>query len=348
MTDFMELPIEKAHSLAFDTLIANGLGHDHATAAATSMVDAQQDECHSHGLYRLLMCVKTLRAGQIDPNAVVQITDLAPSAVLADAHKGFSLLAFKQGLPLLAEKAKTNGVAVLVIRNCYHFSALWPEVEAIAEYGLVGISTNPSHAWVVPPGGTLPVLGTNPLAMSWPRPGLRPLVFDFATSAMARGDLELYRRSGQSLPDGIAVDSKGQPTTDPAAAMEGAMLPFGGHKGFALSLFIELIAGPLIGDLTSSESLALDGGIGGAPLHGQILFALDPARLGGGDQMNSSRRAEMLLRSISDQGTRLPSERRYIARDVAMRSGKLRVKAEVLRMIDQIREENDNHSRNIH
>lgn len=338
MTDFVELPIEQAYALAFETLVANGLGRDHAAAAASSMVRAQQDDCQSHGLYRTIMCVKTLRAGQVDPQAVPQTTDLTPSAVLVDAKRGFSLLAFERGLPLLVEKAKANGVAVLVIRNCHHFSALWPEVEAIADQGLVGLSTNPSHAWVVPPGGTHPVLGTNPIAMSWPRPDRRPLVFDFATSAMARGDLELYQKSGQPLPQGAAVDANGQPTTDPTEAMNGAMLPFGGHKGFALSLFIELIAGPLIGDMTSAESLSVDGGAGGAPLHGQIVLALDPATLGGGSHLHNSQRAELFLRSMSDQGTRLPSERRYRARDSAQQSGKVRVKADVLHMISQLKD----------
>lgn len=334
VTEAVDVPIEQAHALAFRTLVANGLAEDHAAAAASVMLKAQQDDCQSHGLYRLLMCVKTLRAGQANSHAQPVITDLATSVVLVDAANGFSPLAFARGLPLLVDKARANGIAVLVIRNCFHFSALWPEVEAVAEAGLVGISTNPSHAWVVPPGGKQPALGTNPLAMSWPRPSQPPLVFDFATSAMARGDLELYHRSGQSLPPGVALDSAGQPTTHAAAALDGAMLPFGGHKGFALSLFIELLAGPLIGDLTSAESLAIDGGVGGAPRHGQIVLALDPARLGAQSGPDNAERAELFLQSILGQGVRLPSERRYRARQAAQRSGTVRVAASVMQMIE--------------
>ena len=283
------------------------------------------------------MCVKTLRAGQVAVDAEPEIRDHTPAVVIADARHGFSLLAFEQALPLLVAKARANGIAALVVRNCHHFSALWPEVEAIASYGLVGLATNPSHSWVAPYGGRAPLLGTNPLAFAWPRPDGAPFVFDFATSAMARGDMELHRQDNRPLPPGTALDSQGNPTTEAEAALQGSMLPFGGHKGFALSLMIELIAGPLIGDLTSRESLAVDGGEGGAPLHGQLILAMSPAGMGGGDPVASALRAEALLDAVTDQGARLPSQRRYAARAEASRTGKVRISAATIEQIRQLR-----------
>ena len=314
MAQTITLGLEDARRFARDILQKNGLAPAHAEPLARSMARAEADECRSHGLYRLIMCVNTLKGTTLDPAAEPVIRDETASLVIADAQNGFSLLAFERALPLLAEKARTTGMAALAIRNCHHFSALWPEVEDIAALGLVGLATNPSHAWVAPYGGKRPVLGTNPLAFGWPRPGRNPFVFDFATSAMARGDLELHLSANKPLPPGTALDAMGEPTTDAAAAMEGMMLPFGGHKGFALSLMIELIAGPLIGDLTSRESLARDGGTLGAPLHGELILAVDPARLSGGDAVAQAARAEALFAEISAQGARLPSERRYAAR----------------------------------
>lgn len=334
--DMIDLDVGAAHALAHDTLVANGLSAEHARVLADSMTRAQADDCQSHGLYRLIMCVNTLRAGRVDVSAEPEIIDHTPSVVIADARKAFSLLAFERGLPVLAAKAKANGLAALVIRNCCHFSALWPEVEAIAAQGLVGLATNPSHSWVAPFGGREPLLGTNPLAFAWPRPDRSPFVFDFATSAMARGDLELHRQSRKPLPPGTAIDADGNPTTDPEAALNGSMLPFGGHKGFALSLMIELIAGPLIGDLTSKESMALDDGRGGAPLHGQLILAFDPNRLGAGDPAASALRAEALLNAVTEQGARLPSQRRYAARAETARTGKVRISAATLDRIRQL------------
>lgn len=336
MPEMIEMVIGDAYDLAYQTLTQNGLGPKHARVLADSMVRAQGDACQSHGLYRLIMCVNTLRAGQVAVDAEPDVVDHRPAVVIADARHGFSLLAFERGLPLLVAKARANGLAALVVRNCHHFSALWPEVEAIAGAGLVGLATNPSHSWVAPYGGRAPLLGTNPLAFAWPRPDAPPFVFDFATSAMARGDMELHRQDNRPLPPATALDSQGHPTTDAAAALQGSMLPFGGHKGFALSLMIELIAGPLIGDLTSRESLALDGGDGGAPLHGQLIIAMNPAGMGCGDPAASALRAEELLNAVTDQGARLPSQRRYAARAETARTGKVRINAGTMEQLRQI------------
>ncbi|BCQ60034.1 hypothetical protein PBOI14_17840 [Pseudomonas sp. Boi14] len=120
------------------------------------------------------------------------------------------------------------------------------------------------------------MFGTNPLAFAWPRPGGQPFVFDFATSAIARGDIELHARQGKPIPEHWAIDADGQPTTDAKAALQGAMQTFGGHKGSALAAMIELLAGALIGDLTSAESMAFDGGVGATPCHGELVLAFDP------------------------------------------------------------------------
>jgi LDH2 family malate/lactate/ureidoglycolate dehydrogenase len=212
------------------------------------------------------------------------------------------------------EKARKIGLAALAINNCFHFSALWPEVEAICQDGLVALAMTPSHSWVAPAGGTRPVFGTNPIAFAWPRPNRPPFVFDFATSAIARGEIELHRRAGKPLPLGWAIDGEGKPTTDPAAALAGAMLAFGGHKGSALSAMIELMAGPLIGDLLSSESMDFDAGVGAAPCHGELILAFDPSVFLGEDVSRHLQRAEQMFASIVEQGARLPSQRRYEAR----------------------------------
>lgn len=153
------------------------------------------------------------------------------------------------------------------------------------------------------------------------RPGSQPFVFDFATSAIARGDLELHRRAGTPLPEGAGVDAQGQPSTDPVAVARGAMLAFGGHKGSALAAMVELMAGTLIGDWTSRESLAFDDGAGASPCHGELVLAFDLARFAGGDPLPHQARAEAMFEAITSQGARLPSQRRYAARERSLREG---------------------------
>lgn len=321
MSELINLSLEQVHDLALRTLIGNGMGEDHARAIADTITQGQRDECHSHGLYRVLVCVHSLRSGKVDPNARPTLSRPAPAIVSVDAHRGYSLLALQTGLPLLVEQARELGVAALVIRNCFHFSALWPEVEAIAAAGLVGLAMTPSHAWVAPEGGSQGVFGTNPLAFAWPRAGSEPFVFDFATSAIARGDIELHARQGKPIPLGWGLDAEGRPSTDARAVLEGAMQTFGGHKGSALAAMIELMAGALIGDLTSAESLAFDAGAGATPCHGELLLAFDPARFLGGALEEGQRRAEQLFAAITGQGARLPSQRRFDARQRSARDG---------------------------
>nr|WP_253201404.1 Ldh family oxidoreductase [Sphingomonas quercus] len=314
------MSLDEVASLSRAILSKHGLAADHVEAVARTIVAGERDECASHGVYRLLVCVNTLRSGGVVADAVPVVDDVAPALVRVDAGGGFAQLAFERGLPVLVEKARRNGIAAMGLNHCVHFAALWPEVEAVTAHGLVTLACTPSHAWVAPAGGTRPVFGTNPIAFGWPRPE-GSFVFDFATSAVARGEIELHRRAGKPIPYGWGLDADGQPTTDAAAALAGAMLTFGGHKGSALSAMIELIAGPLIGDLTSAESIALDAGAGSSPIGGELILAIDPAGFLGAEAASHIARAEALFDNITSQGARLPSERRFAARARSIADG---------------------------
>jgi delta1-piperideine-2-carboxylate reductase len=314
MENTVNLTLAELSELSIRVLTANGMAADHAQAIAEVIVAGQRDECQSHGIYRLIVCVNTLRNGKVVRNAKPDLIDVSPALVRVDARFGYSQLAFQIGSKVLVQKARQVGIAALAINNCFHFSALWPEVEYLAGEGLAALAMTPSHSWVAPAGGTKPLFGTNPIAFAWPRPGRFPYVFDFATSAIARGDIELHRRAGKTIPLDWAVDANGQPTDDPAAAMRGAMMTFGGYKGSALSAMVELLAGPLIGDLTSAESMAFDQGVGATPCHGELILAFNPSMFSSGNQDDDLQRAEALFNGIVDQGARLPSQRRFDAR----------------------------------
>jgi LDH2 family malate/lactate/ureidoglycolate dehydrogenase len=312
MTAVLYLSPGEIESLSMRVLRHHGLDPAHAGAITRVVLAGHRDDCQSHGVYRILDCVRTIRAGKVNVAAQPRLLDGAGAIARIDADFGFAPLAFERGLDPLTERARRYGIAALLIRHCVHFSALWPEIEALTARGLVALAMTPSHAWVAPAGGRRPTLGTNPIAFGWPRAGTDPYVFDFATSAIARGDLELHRRGGRPLPAGCGVDAEGRSTTDPLAVMAGAMLTFGGHKGSALSTMVELMAGALIGDWLSAESLDHDAGAGASPCHGELILAFDPAVFGDPDAAFA--RAEMLFDAIESQGARLPSQRRYAAR----------------------------------
>ena len=307
------LSLEQLEALATRVLTSQGFSAAQAQAIAETVTLAERDGCLSHGLFRIPFYVNALKNPHADPVIEPTLRVSESSVVHVDAHGGFCPLALKLGEPALLEKTRRHGIAALAIHDTYNIAALWPEVERLAEAGLVVFAFTAANAFVAPAGGKKPIFGTNPMAFGFPRRDEPPLVFDQASSASARGEIQLHLREGKSLPEGWAIDSEGNPTTDPAAALEGAQLPFGGHKGASLALMVELLAGALIGDLFSLESSASDTHGVGAPLGGELILALDPAHCNdSGDHLS---RAEFLFSEILDQpGTRLPSQRRHLAR----------------------------------
>jgi len=316
MSDFVVMSLDAVHATALELLLAQGFGTNHAEATARTVTAAERDECRHHGLFRISFYVNALRAGQASPDAEPTLTELAPGIIKIDAHRGFSPLALERGDEPLARRAKAQGIAALAVNNALNVAALWPEVERLALRGLVAFAYVSAIPYVAPAGGTKPVFGTNPMAFAWPRANHPPLVFDQASSASARGEIQLRLRDGKSLPEGWAIGPDGEPTTDPKVALAGAQLPFGGVKGSSIALMVELLAGPLVGDVLSYEAGEDDQAKTGAPCGGELVVAIDPVRcVENGSASAQMSHAEKLFGKILEQdGTRLPSDRRYEAR----------------------------------
>ena len=222
--------------------------------------------------------------------------------------------------------AKTRGDLVAVLRDLVPAAEMGAVVGADAPTGH-GIGFEWEHPWVIETRWDIVrQIG------EWVLPPFMELVSGGGTiilnaihaSAFAPvTDIVLTGKGGVRIvvPEGWGVDTEGQPTSSARAALDGAMLTFGGHKGSALSTMIELMAGPLIGDLTSAESLAYDAGSKSSPYHGELIIALDPRRFLGDSTEQHLARAEVLFESIQGQGARLPSQRRYEARALSLVEG---------------------------
>ncbi len=223
-------------------------------------------------------------------------------------------------MPSLLAAVEATGVAVLAMRGSHHFSALWPDLEPLADRGLVSLTTVAGQACVVPPGGRVPVFGTNPFGFATPVAGSSPLVFDFATSTMSNGDTRIAAREGRKVPQGTGIDRDGQPTTDPNAILDGgALLPFGGHKGLAMTLMVELLAAALTGGSFSSEVDYSTHPGAETPRTGQLLIAIDPSR--GATRVYADRARDLIDAVRRSGASRLPSDRRYAARAQALEAG---------------------------
>jgi delta1-piperideine-2-carboxylate reductase len=317
MDDAIQMSLGEVHAAAKAALLGQGFNTAHADAIANTVTAAERDECRHHGLFRLPFYMNGLLSGQASPDAEPTIKELAPSVIKVDANYGFSPLALERGDAPLAEKAKQHGIAALAVTNALNVAALWPEVERLADRGLVGFAFVAASPYVAPAGGTKPLFGTNPMAFAWPRHNKPPLVFDQASSASARGEIQLRLRDGKSLPDGWAIGPDGNPTNDPAQALAGAQLPFGGFKGSNIAMMVELLAGPLLGDALSFEAGERDKANTGAPCGGELIIAIDPLRfIENGSRVAQLEHGELLFeKMLAQDGVRLPSDRRYEARE---------------------------------
>jgi delta1-piperideine-2-carboxylate reductase len=284
------------------------------------MIQAEADRCHSHGLFRLPWYAEGVRTGRVNGNARPRVEHPAAGIVRVDGDGGYAPLGHQVAHDPLVNCARSQGIAALGFVNMFHIAALWPEVEALADEGLCAFAFTAAYPYVAPAGGTRPLYGTNPMAFSWPRSDGPPMVFDQASSAMARGEIQIAARDGHRVPETAGIGPDGETTTDPNRVLEGAQLGFGGHKGATLAMMIELLAGPLIGEMLSFESLRDDADRGAPPRGGELILALDPARFG--DPEGYLAHGEKLFSAIlAQENTRLPGERRFQNRRETGESG---------------------------
>jgi delta1-piperideine-2-carboxylate reductase len=301
-------------------LVGHGVRPDNATPVAETVAAAERDGAASHGLLRLPGYVATLRSGWVDGNATPAVVDVAPGLVATDAANGFAQPALRASAPLLRDKARSQGIAALAIRDSHHFAAVWPDIEPFAVDGFITLAVVNGRRRMVVWDGKRKIFGTNPMGFACPRPGKLPLVWDQASSVMAQGEILLAAQHGEKLPAGVALDAEGNPTIDPQAMLDGgSVLPFGERKGSSIAFMVEVLAAALTGGNFGFEDRSADYPGAQTSKAGQTVILIDPTRLPGNRFFE---RIESLFAAIAESGvSRLPAERRYAQRERSLRDG---------------------------
>ena len=303
------LELDDIYQLAHDVMLANGCDRDNAAALADIICRAERDGSHSHGLFRVPGYIKALRSGKVDGKAKPTVKHVTPAVIQIDGNGCFAPLAQVVGLPLLADATAKIGIAALSLVGIHHFAALWPETEYLADRGFVGLACTAYMPMVAPAGSKEALFGTNPISFAWPRPGHGPVVYDMATAAMAMGDVQIAARDGHDVPPGTGLDADGNPSTDPAAIAKGVLLPFGGYKGSAIALMVELLAAGLTGEQFSYEARATDNKDGGPPRGGEMIIGMSPDIIAG---PNWQDHVEAFMQKMTSlDGVRMPGARRH-------------------------------------
>jgi LDH2 family malate/lactate/ureidoglycolate dehydrogenase len=237
---------------------------------AESLIAAQLAGHDSHGLIRLTEYASFVERGTVQPAARPEIVSNAGATAVVDGNWGWGQPACHLAVSTAEHIAREHGVAAVTVRHCNHIGRIGEYVESLAAAGLVGLAWCNADPAVAPYGGKARLLGTNPIAAGIPLgEDQPPLVMDFATAATAEGKLRLARAAGAQIDPGLVIDQDGRPgTTAEAFYSGGALLPFGGHKGYGLSVMIEMLGGALSGNHPSSAPGYQAG-------NGAVLLALD-------------------------------------------------------------------------
>lgn len=278
-----DMSLDDIYQLADKVMRSAGCDEANAAAIANTVMRAERDGSTSHGLFRIPGYVGSIKSGKVTADARPEIEQKMPAIVKVDGKMGYAPLALQQGLPKLADAAHKTGIAVMSVVNSFHFAALWPETEYLAEQGLVGLACTAFKPSVAPYGAKTAFFGTNPLSFAFPNPGQSPYVFDMATSRLAKGDVQIAARDGHELPADTGLDADGNPSTDPNEVLKGVLLPFGGYKGSAIATMVELLCAGVTGDNFSFEAGRDDNNDGGPAKGGELVIALSPALIASGD-----------------------------------------------------------------
>lgn len=264
------LPAAQLRSVAQTILGAVGAPPEYARKVGDSLVEANLCGHDSHGIIRLVTYVGLVRSGLIVPAAQPSIASRHGAVARVDGAWGWGQVAADLASSVTVEIAQEMGIAAASVDHCNHVGRLGAYTETIAEAGLIGIALCNSGPLVAPYGGRGRTLGTNPLTIAAPRgPGEEPLLLDFATAGVAEGKLRVARANGRQVAPGLLLDAAGHPSLDPQAFYDGGvLLPFGGHKGFGLSMMIEILGGALSG-IAPSALPAYRGG------NGTLIMALN-------------------------------------------------------------------------
>mgnify|MGYP006094238679 CR=1 FL=1 len=319
MDSFLLVKLDEIEATTKKALENHGASPEIASLVAHAVRSAEAKGNKICGLYYVESYCLQLKTGRVDGQVAPIVTNNKPGIVRVDGRFGFAQSAFASGFDKAIETVHKNGICSYSIEHTQTCTYLGYFTEQLAKSGMLAIGATNASAVVAPPGGSIPVLGTNPIAMAVPDgKGGISFQFDFSTSAIALGKITMAAAANESIPLGWAVDKNGDPTTDPQDALKGSLLSAGGYKGYGLGLMAELLAGALTGSRLSVEVPPLKTP-GGEPHDlGQFYIVIDVQAYDDDFLQRLKKLAELIE---SQPGSRLPGANSSIPDEVEVGTG---------------------------
>ncbi len=250
----MKVQAERLKEIAVHILKGLHAADGEAAVVADALIAAELRGIDTHGVHLLTLLPERVEAGMLDIPTKLTVLKESGATALIDGGNGLGPAAAHRAMGMSIEKAKEFGIGCCLVRNTNNIGMLTVYTLMAAQAKTVGIVLANSAASMSPWGGAEAFFGTNPFSISIPgKEGAPPVVLDMSSTVVARGKIRRADRLKERIPEGWAFDETGTPTTDPAAALKGTLMPIGGPKGYGLALMIDVLAGMLSGSLYGPE-----------------------------------------------------------------------------------------------
>jgi LDH2 family malate/lactate/ureidoglycolate dehydrogenase len=273
------VPVSAMLAFTREAYVACGLPEQDATIVADAMIEADLTGSDAHGIFRLPLYTKWVRAGRINTQPQLKFIKGGPATGVVDGDNGMGHLVMSFAANQAVALARECGVGWVGARRSNHAGAAGVYAAIPLRHNMIGIYGAASSAnHMAPWGGAEPLLGTNPIAFAVPAGEEAPVVLDIATSISSYGYVRDYALQGKPMPEGWVIDRAGKPITDASRATEGTLLPIGGYKGSGLALIIGLLAGVLNGAAFGNDVREFGTESTHEANTGQFVIALDVAR----------------------------------------------------------------------
>ena len=325
MSDLVAVPWKELLAVCEGCFRACGMSDDDAHLLADTLVTADLGGTHSHGVMRVREYVKKLTVDGVDPRGRPVIVKDSGACIVVDGSNSMGQIGAHFAMSEVIERADKQGIAAAGVRGSNHCGAMGYYALQAARHDMIGLATTNSLPTMAPWGGAERILGINPLGVAIPAKHAHPIVFDAAFSGSSHGKIRIHQQKGLLLPEDWALDSQGRPTTDPAEAMNGLLMPIGGHKGTALALVMGIMSSMLSGSAYGTELGNMEDGPN-AGEDGHFMAAIKVSAFEDADRFKE--RIDKAIDEIHNcrlaegfDRTYAPGEKEFLSREACERDG---------------------------
>lgn len=304
----LHLSIEEISGKLTSLFAEAGLSEVDAEIISKNLILTEAGGIESHGIRMVLPHLKRVKEGKYNLTPSMKVLNSSPSFTVVDADNGVGMYTATKAMEIAIDEAEKYGMHTVFSRNANTFGAAFAYTKMASDKGLIGVAFSNSPAAMAPWGGKKPLIGTNPISIAIPGEQEGPILFDMASSKVAKSKIGIAQKLGEDIPEGWALDKDGNPTTDPNCALSGTVLPLAEHKGYGLALCLDVLSGVISGaafadtvnKFYNSEQTQSGMNVG------QTFIAIDPKQVLGSEFYQ---KMDTYIRKIhSEENVRYPGE----------------------------------------